>query len=260
MILYLNMLKNKEKIKLKKYLNEIIIFLKNYLKKNKLNGFVLGLSGGIDSALTLFLLLKTINKENIHILILPCETSEIDFKSAINLCKKNNLDYKLIDLTSSYHTLIKDININELQQNTKNNIKSRLRMITLYTIAQEQKSLVVGTCNLNERYVGYFTKFGDGACDIMPLAMLNKKEIYEAAKILHVSDEIIKRFPSAGFNNNQKDEDEIQVPYEEFNKFLLGKKINKKYEQRIKYLHKINKHKNIPIPKPKPYHKKKIKK
>ena len=82
-------------------------------------------------------------------------------------------------------------------------------MVTLYAIAQKENSLVVGTDNLDERYVGYFTKFGDGAADILPIAKLTKGEVYQAAKMLGVIKEIINRAPSAGLFINQKDEDEL---------------------------------------------------
>ena len=237
---------------LKQYLNEIVNFLKNYLNRSKAKGYTLGLSGGVDSALTLALLLKATKKENIHVVIMPIESNPLDQKLAIKQCKKFNIKYDLIDLTSSYRKLKKDIsNIHPLNKLSESNIKVRLRMVTLYAIAQKENSLVVGTDNLDERYVGYFTKFGDGAADILPISKLTKGEVYEASKMMGVIKEIINRAPSAGLFLNQKDEDDLNVKYRELDKYLLNQKVSKKDAERISYLHKISEHKRKLIPEPK---------
>ncbi len=244
-------------MKLDSYINEIVKFLKLYLKKSHAKGFTLGLSGGVDSALVLALLLKATKKENIHVVILPCESNKIDQEYAIKQCKKFNIKFDLIDLTKSYKTLSKDIeNIHPLSPLAKSNIKVRLRMVTLYAIAQKENSLVVGTDNLDERYVGYFTKFGDGAADLLPISKLTKNEVYQASKKLGVIKEILTRAPSAGLLPNQKDEDDLQVTYDILDKFLLNKKVDKKSEDRIKHLHMISEHKRKPIPEPKAWKRK----
>ena len=237
---------------LKKYINVIVKFLKEYLTKSHAKGFTLGLSGGVDSALVLALLLKATKKENIHILIMPCESNKIDQEYAIEQCKKFKIKYEVVDLTSAYRKLKNDITkVHELNPLALSNIKVRLRMITLYAVAQKENSLVVGTDNLDERYVGYFTKFGDGACDLLPIAKLTKEEVFKAAKLLGVTKHILNRAPSAGLFLNQKDEDDLQVSYKALDKYLLGQKINKKDEARIKHLHKISEHKRQAIPEPK---------
>ncbi|MCQ2794604.1 MAG: NAD(+) synthase [Bacilli bacterium] len=234
---------------LKNYLNEIVNFLKNYLKRSGAKGYALGLSGGVDSALVLALLLKAIKKENIHVVIMPIESNKKDEQYAIKQCNKFKIKYDLIDLTNSYRKLKKDIsNIHPLNKLSESNIKVRLRMITLYAIAQKENSLVVGTDNLDERYVGYFTKFGDGAADILPISKLTKGEVYQAAKMMGVIKEIIERAPSAGLFINQKDEDDLGVSYKELDKYLLGKKVSKKDEERIVHLHTISEHKRKLIP------------
>lgn len=234
---------------LKNYINEIVNFLKNYLKRSGAKGYTLGLSGGVDSALVLGLLLKATKKENIHVVIMPIESDKKDERYAIKQCNKFKIKYDLIDLTNSYRKLKNDISkIHPLNKLSESNIKVRLRMLTLYAIAQKENSLVVGTDNLDERYVGYFTKFGDGAADILPIAKLTKGEVYEAAKMMGVIKEIIERAPSAGLFANQKDEDDLQVSYKELDKYLLGKKVSKKDEERILHLHKISEHKRKLIP------------
>lgn len=234
---------------LKQYLNEIVGFLKNYLKRSGAKGYVLGLSGGVDSALTLALLLKAVKKEQIHVVILPLESDPIDEKYAVNLCNKFKIKYEVINLASSYRKLVFDIHqVHPLNDLAKSNIKVRLRMVTLYAIAQRENALVVGTDNLDERYVGYFTKFGDGAADILPIAKLTKGEVYQASKLLGVSKEIIDRAPTAGLFINQKDETDLGVTYQVLDNYLLGKKVSKKDQERIEYLHRISEHKRKLIP------------
>lgn len=241
-------------MKLEKYLDEIVKFLKNYLKKAHANGYTLGLSGGVDSALVLALLLKAVKKELIHVVIIPIESDEKDAKCAINLCQKFDIKYDLVDLTNSYRTIARDIsNIHPLTPLAKSNIKVRLRMVTLYAIAQSENSLVVGTDNFDERYVGYFTKFGDGACDLLPIVKLTKSEVYQASKLLNVTSEIINRAPSAGLFTNQNDETDLGVSYKIIDNYLLGKKVNKKDQKRIEYLHKISEHKRKKIVEPKDF-------
>lgn len=241
-------------MKLEKYLEEIVIFLKRYLKKAHANGYTLGLSGGIDSALVLALLLKAVKKEQIHVVIIPIESDKKDAQYAINLCHHFHIKYDLVDLTESYHKIASDIeNVHPLTALSKSNIKVRLRMVTLYAIAQSENSLVVGTDNYDERYVGYFTKFGDGACDILPIVKLTKSEVYQASKMLGVTKEIISRAPSAGLFTNQKDETDLGVPYAIIDRYLLGQKIDKKSQERIDYLHKISEHKRKKIVEPKDF-------
>ena len=244
------MRKNQEK-KITDYIKKIVSFLKKYYLKNKLNGFVLGLSGGIDSAVALLLLLKTTEKNKIKVIIMPCDSNCQDEEDAKKLCGKFNVDYNIIDLTKTYKKIIESIEKNiKLSRETKNNIKSRLRMCTLYAISQEKKSIVVGTNNLDEIYTGFFTKFGDGACDIMPLSRLIKKEIYDIAKILGVNEEIIKKKPSSGLEKNSCDETELGFSYKKLDNYLLGKKIDNKFKKKIEEMHKISSHKRLKIPKP----------
>ncbi|MCQ2752883.1 MAG: NAD(+) synthase [Bacilli bacterium] len=236
---------------LKNYLNVIVKFLKDYLKKSHASGYTLGLSGGVDSALTLALLLKAVKKEQIHLVIMPIESDPNDQKDAIALCKKFKVKYDLVNLTNAFRKLRKDIEeVHPLNALAISNIKVRLRMVTLYAIAQKENSLVVGTDNLDERYVGYFTKFGDGACDILPIAKLTKHEVYEASKMLGVTTTILKRPPSAGLFLNQRDEVELGISYPVLDRYLLGEKVSKKDEERIKHLHAVSEHKRANIPEP----------
>lgn len=243
------MYKNQKKIT--NYIKEIISFLKKYYLKNKLNGFVIGLSGGIDSAVALLLLTKVVEKNKINVVIMPCDSNFKDEKDAKELCNKFSISYNVIDLTKTYQKIVKNIEKNiKLNQKTKNNIKVRLRMCTLYAIAQEKNAIVVGTSNFDEIYTGFFTKFGDGGCDILPLSKLIKKEIYTIAKILGVTEKIIKKTPSSGLEKNSCDEEELGFSYKILDDYLIGKKIDSKIKQKIEKMHKISEHKRSKIPEP----------
>jgi NAD+ synthase len=128
------------------------------------------------------------------------------------------------------------------------NLKARIRMSALYCIAQQNNLLVAGTGNADELYLGYFTKYGDGGCDMLPLAYLNKSQIFTVARILNLPDSIINREPTASLYDGQTDEKEMGVTYNEIDNFLLGKRINLRSTKIIKDLHKKNIHKlSLPI-------------
>ena len=125
-----------------------------------------------------------------------------------------------------------------------------MRMVALFAFAQEHNGLVLGTDNLDERYVGYFTKYGDGACDILPIAHLVKAEVVEASKILGIRTSLAERVPTAGLYEGQTDEKEMGVSYKDLDAYVLGKEVNETAKKRIQYLEKISEHKRNPIPMP----------
>ena len=135
---------------------------------------------------------------------------------------------------------------------SKSNLKVRMRMCALFAYAQEKSGLVLGTDNWDERYVGYFTKYGDGAADILPIVHLTKQEVRDAAKILGLSQDLYNRVPSAGLFEGQTDEKEMGVLYDDLDSYLLGKEVNDEAKKRIEHLHKISEHKRVEIPTPKP--------
>ena len=128
-----------------------------------------------------------------------------------------------------------------------------MRMVALFAYAQEHSSLVLGTDNMDERYVGYFTKYGDGAADVLPIVYLTKGEVQEAAKLYGLSKVLAERVPTAGLFEGQTDETEMGVKYIDLDNFLLGKKVEKAVEERIEYLHRISEHKRRDIPTPKEF-------
>ena len=234
------------------YIKEIEKFLFNYLKDTCCETFVLGVSGGVDSSLVAALCKEAVGKERLHCLIIPIESSEEDIKDALTLVKDLDLRYDIIDATETFYNYVKEFKKNgyEMDKSTLGNLKARIRMSILYAFAQKEKGLVVGTDNADERYVGYYTKYGDGACDLLPIAHLVKGEVVEAAKILGVRTSLAERVPTAGLYEGQTDEKEMGVLYKDLDAYILGQKVSDSAEERIEYLHRISEHKRKEIPTP----------
>jgi NAD+ synthase len=198
--------------------------------KAKAEGVAFGLSGGIDSAVVAALSIKVFPKNTLA-LIMPCYNLENDTNDAIDLINKFNLSYKIIDLSTVYDSFIYLLDDKEKEGSFKlaeANIKPRLRMITLYYFANKLNYLVVGTGNKSELTIGYFTKYGDGGADILPLGNLLKNQVKELAEYLGIPKKIINKPPSAGLWEGQTDEEEIGISYNQLDKYLKAGKLNDK--------------------------------
>jgi len=195
---------------------QVIEWLKAQLKESHARGYVLGVSGGLDSAVCAALIKKA--TENCLGLVLPIESSVDDCDDAAKVGTTFDLKTEYIDLTSVYNAMIKLLPGNE--QVAQGNIKARLRMVVLYYYANLHNYLVCGTGNKTELMLGYFTKFGDGASDVLPLGDLYKYQVREIARNLGVPENIIDKVPSAGLWQGQTDEGEIGFSYEEMDRTL----------------------------------------
>ena len=220
-----------------KTISKITKWLKDELKSAKAKGFVLGLSGGVDSAVCAALIKRA--SKNCLGLILPIESDVHDLDDAAEVAVQLNLKTQYLDLTPVYENLTKFLPGNN--RVALGNIKARLRMVVLYYYANINNYLVCGTGNKTELSLGYFTKYGDGGCDLLPLGDLYKFEVIELAKVLNIPEKIIKKVPSAGLWSGQTDEEEIGFSYDEMDKSLQaiekGKivgKIGKKLHAMIK--------------------------
>ena len=237
---------------LRSYLAYIEKFLKEYLENNHMDTYVLGISGGVDSSLCATLARNAVGKDRLHCLIMPINSIKEDEEDALTLVKDLDLKYDIIDASEAFNNYVKEFARNgiELDRSTLGNLKARMRMAILYAIAQKERGLVIGTDNADERCVGYFTKYGDGACDILPIAHLVKAEVVEASKILGIRSSLAERVPSAGLYEGQTDEKEMGVSYQDLDAYVLGKEVNETAKKRIQYLEKISEHKRNPIPMP----------
>ena len=240
-------------MELKEYLLEIEEFLKNYLEESHCKAYVLGLSGGVDSSLVAAIAKKAVGKDKLYCYAIDIDSNPKDVEDAKQVAKELDLNLDVINLSETYHSYLKELKGEDFIRLTKSNLKVRMRMVALFAYAQEHSGLVLGTDNMDERYVGYFTKYGDGAADVLPIVYLTKKEVRQAAELYGLSSLLANRVPSAGLFEGQTDETEMGVKYEDLDNYLLGGKVEKNVEEQIEYLHRISEHKRKDIPTPKEF-------
>ncbi|AFX74491.1 NAD synthetase [Mesomycoplasma hyorhinis SK76] len=230
------------------YINYLVNWIKNQVKKANKSGVIVGISGGIDSALVAVLAKKAFPNDSLG-LVMKIKDMSKDLQDISKLVKKFDIQTREINLSNIYENFVDTLKLEDKMSLA--NLQPRLRMSTLYAIAQEKNYLVLGTDNLVEMYIGYFTKYGDGGVDLLPIVNLSKTQVYNLAKELGINEEILNKAPSAGLWENQKDEDDMKFSYKDFDQFLQDKsKLKKSVVDRIEYLHEISQHKRNKIPRP----------
>lgn len=236
-------------------------WLRSYAKEAKARGLLVGVSGGIDSAVVAFLIKRAFPDSSLGV-ILPCHSSENDLEAAQLVVEAANLPYKKIDLSAMHQELWqsiqeagKDQNWDQTQERLSDaNLRARLRMSTLYALAQQYHYLVVGTDNAAEWHLGYFTKYGDGAVDCQPLKRITKGDVRAWAQYLGVPASIIQRPPSAGLWEGQTDEAELGVSYDVVDAYLKGEEVDEAARERIQSWHRRTQHKRQVPPSPPRFH------
>jgi len=231
---------DKNTITAKNLKTKIVRWIREKVRRSGKKGIVLGISGGIDSAVVGVLAAEAVSKKNLRCMILPCESFKEDIEYAKMFIKSSGLKSKVIDLTPVYKTLLKFLPTGT--KLARANLKPRLRMLTLYYFANNLDYLVAGTGNKSELSIGYFTKYGDGGVDILPIGGLYKSQVRELAKFLKIPDKIIKKPPTAGLWAGQTDEGEIGMSYDELEYRLK----NAKFDNKLKKYIKTAKHKLCP--------------
>ena len=227
-------------------------WIRKQVKEAGKKGIVLGLSGGLDSAVVACLSKLAVGQDNVLGLILPCETDSREMECALKVAKKFNIQTKGIRLDSIFNELVKIYP--EANRLAKANLKPRLRMTALYYFANNLGYLVAGTGNKSEITVGYFTKYGDGGTDILPLGGLFKTEVKKLAGSLGIPGEIMDRPPSAGLWPGQTDEGEMGITYGELDKTIKAierkqtRGIDKKILAKVKKMIADSEHKRGRIP------------
>ena len=194
-------------------------WIKEAVGQARAEGVVVGLSGGIDSSVVACLAKKALGEKVLGV-IMPCHSKGTDEDYARLIARRLEMRIERVSLDSVYDGVI-----GVLPRSSRMalaNIKPRLRMLILYYFANSLNYLVAGTGNKSELLIGYFTKHGDGGCDILPLGDLLKTEVRELARQLQVPDEIVKRAPSAGLWDNQTDEGEIGITYEQLDETITA--------------------------------------
>ena len=210
-------------------------FIRRILSEANAGGIVFGNSGGKDSALVGILCKMAC--ENTLGVILPCETKRNynqDKEDAEALARQFNIETRIVELTQVKKALVDALEFSaQTSASALTNIAPRLRMTALYAIAANENRIVAGTGNRSETHMGYFTKWGDGACDFNPIADLTVTEIYEFLRYLKAPQAIINKAPSAGLFDGQTDECELGISYESIDKHLLGLEVEERERQII---------------------------
>ncbi len=229
---------------------DLISWIKNQVKEAGKEGVVLGLSGGLDSACVAVLCKKALG-DNVLGLIMPCESNLEDEKFVNLLTEGFNIKTETVTLDAAYNELTGILP--PAGKMAKANLKPRLRMMVLYYFANKLNCLVAGTGNKSELTVGYFTKYGDGGVDILPLGNLLKTEVKKLAEELGIHGDIIERTPTAGLWEGQTDEGELGMSYEELDEAIISMEnagkpaVNQEIIDKVRMLSKKSEHKRLPV-------------
>ena len=227
-----------------------VAFIRNVIECAHVRGIVYGNSGGKDCTLV-GILCKAACDDTVGV-ILPCASKrnyEIDTDDALAVARQFGIETRTVDLTAARKALLDQLApVTEMTQMSEANIAPRLRMTTLYAIAGSENRLVAGTGNRSEAYMGYFTKWGDGAYDFDPIADLTATEVIEFLKFLNAPKSITEKAPSAGLYEGQTDEKEMGVSYASIDAYLLSGTTAPEDLAVIERYHAGSEHKRRPSP------------
>ena len=245
----------------------IALWMRSQLSAAGARGFVVGLSGGVDSAVVARLA-QLAAPGSVLSAVLPCHSDPQDERDALLVASKLSLPTTRVELSSAYDSLVTDaqgalrlipeaMRASAVQDPARSrlplaNIKPRLRMTTLYFLASSMNYLVAGTSNRSELAIGYFTKHGDGGADLLPIGHLLKREVRELAKELGVPSEVMDRAPSAGLWLGQTDEEDMGFTYVELERYLEEgpQAVSPALAMRIERLARASEHKRTMPPTP----------
>lgn len=244
---------------MEKVKNEIIDWLTNYKNTTNCKGVVLGISGGKDSTVVA-MLAKKVWKDNVFGVLMP-NGEQADISDSLEIVKSIGIDYTIVNVNSAYTSLLDSIESSktkfdkdiEITKQAKTNIPPRLRMTTLYAIAQSMDYRVIGTGNASETYIGWTTKFGDGGHDLNPIAHLTCTKVMELGKLLakdfNLDERLVFKTPSDGLTG-RSDEDNFGFTYAQLDAYIEDKNapIPAEIKAKIDKMHALSEHKrNIPL-------------
>lgn len=232
--------------------NYLVDWLREQVQKAACRGVVLGISGGIDSAVVAALA-KRAFPDNCMGLIMPCESNQQDVIDGRLLGDAINFPYHIIELDEAYKILLQQFEVfvkpdGNAGKLVRANIKPRLRMLSLYYFAQSQNYMVLGTSNKSEITVGYATKYGDSGVDLQVLGDLCKDEVYELARYLEIPEPLIVKAPSAGLWGGQTDEGEMGFTYKELDAYIHTGQGNQQVIDQIASMNRKSAHKRTTPP------------
>ena len=226
--------------------DKLVLWIRDKVSAAGCKGVVLGLSGGLDSSVVAVLCHRAFPRNTLAV-IMPCYSTEQDIEHARAVAEKFSITTRTVVLDAAFDALLKVLPDEEIAPDvsrlTKANIKARLRMLTLYYFANQLKYMVVGSSNRDELSVGYFTKYGDGGVDIVPLGNLLKGQTKELAQFLGIPQAIIDKPPSAGLWEGQTDEGELGFSYDELDRYLATGEATAELKKKIKSMIAASEHK-----------------
>lgn len=239
-----------EKERLQQEMENAIKWIEQYIENSGAKGIVIGNSGGKDSATVLAMAVKAIGKENVVAVSMPCNSKSCDLEDAELVAKTFGVEFIKVDLSKTYEEMEREINtqlVKDLSKEAIINIKPRLRMTTLYGIAQTLGYLVIGTGNLCEAMVGYTTKWGDNSSDFNPIGNFTVDEVLEIGQVLGVPEKILRKAPNDGLGG-LTDEEKMGIKYSQIAEMIETGNTEEKAKQEILRRYQNSKHKRSLVP------------
>ncbi|MCK4368327.1 MAG: NAD(+) synthase [Dehalococcoidales bacterium] len=225
---------------------KLVLWIRDRVSAAGCKGVVLGSSGGLDSSVAAVLCHRAFPQSALAV-IMPCYSTKQDIEHARAVAEKFSITTRTVVLDAAFDALLKVLPDEEADPDVsrlaKANIKARLRMLTLYYFANQLKYMVVGAGNRSELSVGYFTKYGDGGVDILPLGNLLKGQTKELAQFLGIPQAIINKPPSAGLWEGQTDEGELGLSYDELDRYLATGEAPAELKKKLKSMIAASEHK-----------------
>jgi len=231
-------------------INQTVTWLRERVAEAKTKGLVVGISGGVDSAVVAGLCSRAFPEHCIGV-IMPSQSDPDDKEDALWIAEGFEIRPIEVNLGGAHTQIMgqvkKDLESQgyklEEEKLSQGNLKARLRMSTLYSVANALNYMVVGTDNAPESYTGYFTKYGDGGVDLLPISSLTKAEVRAWARMLGLPMRIATRVPTAGLWEGQTDEAELGLTYDQIDRYLIGEKVSSEVQERVEALHRQSDHK-----------------
>lgn len=230
-----------------KVTSDCVAWIKSYAERANMRKVVIGISGGKDSYIAAALCCKALGKENVIGIMMP-NGEQKDISDSIEVCEDLGIKYHTVNIYDTYTGLVDSLYNSgiEVTKPSKINIAPRLRMATLYAIAQSIGARVCGTGNLSEITVGYCTKWGDMASDFNPLANLTSIEVVAIGDYLNLDKSLVHKTPADGLSG-MTDEQNLGISYMDIHKYIRGEDIDNTVRVLIESRKNMSRHKNLPV-------------